>query len=123
MADQTTNYKYLSWNVRGLNAPARQEDVKQVVATFKPDLICFQETKMSIMDNSTIRRILGTKFENNFCFLPSRGASGGVLIAARANILQLQNQRQTTNTISVTVSDIRRQTTWMITGVLGHKVT
>jgi exonuclease III len=27
-------YKFLSWNVRGLNSIAKQEDVKQVVASF-----------------------------------------------------------------------------------------
>lgn len=68
MDEQTTNYKYLSWNVRGLNATARQEDVKQVNATSRPDLICLQETKMGMFDNSTIRRILDQSLKITFSF-------------------------------------------------------
>lgn len=119
MADPTKLYKFLSWNVRGLNSVARQEDVKQVIATFRPDLICMQETKMSTSDNAIIRSALGPEYENNFCFLPSCGASGGILIAAKNNILQVQNPLLTVNTISATLFDIKRQTSWMVTGVYG----
>jgi hypothetical protein len=34
------NYQIMSWHVRGLNSSSRQEDVKQVVNTYKPYLIC-----------------------------------------------------------------------------------
>jgi hypothetical protein len=32
------NYKVLSWNVRGMNNPARQEDLRQITAQFSPDI-------------------------------------------------------------------------------------
>jgi exonuclease III len=33
------NYKVLSWNVRGMNNPARQEDLRQITAQFSPDIV------------------------------------------------------------------------------------
>jgi endonuclease/exonuclease/phosphatase family metal-dependent hydrolase len=39
-------FKMLSWNVRGLNSCAKQEDVKQIITIIKPDILCLQETKM-----------------------------------------------------------------------------
>jgi exonuclease III len=68
----------MSWNVRGFNNPSRQEEVKQVVSTFKPDVICLQETKLSEISNSNVRNILGPEFELNYCYFPieaTRGAS------------------------------------------------
>jgi hypothetical protein len=41
------HFKFLSWNVRGLNNIAKQEDVKQIINLFKPGLLCLQETKLA----------------------------------------------------------------------------
>jgi exonuclease III len=68
--------KLLSWNIRGLNNPAWQEDVKQVISTFRPDLICLQETKLPHISASIVRNSLGPLFENNFIFLPAANTRG-----------------------------------------------
>jgi exonuclease III len=62
------SYKMLSWNVRGPNNIAKQEDIKQVINILKPDLVCLQETKLSSLDSSTVRNILGADYENSFLF-------------------------------------------------------
>jgi exonuclease III len=59
MNNANRSYQMMSWNVRGFNNPSRQEEVKQVVSTFKPDVICLQETKLSEISNSNVRNILG----------------------------------------------------------------
>jgi exonuclease III len=61
------SYKMLSWNVRGPNNIAKQEDIKQVINILKPDLVCLQETKLSSLD-STARNIIGADYENSFLF-------------------------------------------------------
>lgn len=63
MDNTTLQYKFLSWNVRGMNNSAREEDVRQVVATFRLDLVCLQETKMMNITHAVIRSVLGTEFE------------------------------------------------------------
>jgi exonuclease III len=54
MAEPTSDYDFLSWNVRGLNNPAKQKDVRQVVQTFKPFVVCMQETKLYEISSSTM---------------------------------------------------------------------
>jgi exonuclease III len=77
MDDPYLNFKFLSWNVRGLNNATKQEDVKQVVNSIKPDLICFQETKLQNISTFVIRNCLGVDYENDFVFLPAVGTRGG----------------------------------------------
>lgn len=115
----TIDYCIMSWNVRGLNAPAWQHEVKQVVQLHKPHILFLQETKLHHIDNSLDRSALGVDYEDNFIYLPSEGTSGGILIAYRRDHFLLQNPRLTTNTISATVIDSRTSSQWTITGVYG----
>jgi hypothetical protein len=52
-----------------MNSPARQEE----------------------LNPTTVRRALGLEYENNFVYLLAEGTRGGILLAARESILQLQN--------------------------------
>jgi exonuclease III len=119
MDNISCHYKFLSWNVRGLNSGARQEDLKQIVATFRPDFVCIQETKMAQISQSVVRNSLGQEFDNNFFFLPADGTRGGILLATRAAVMNLQNPSISNHTISANVTDIRNNTTWIVTGVYG----
>lgn len=111
--------KVITWNVRGLNNVAKQEEVKQVMTVYKLDLICIQETKMSIIDDSLIRNSLGMPYENNYCYLPAEGTRGGILLAANDSCLTLSNSWATINTITATVTDARNNYQWTVTGVYG----
>jgi exonuclease III len=119
MASIAHHYKILSWNVRGLNNPAKQEDVKQIVSSYRPNLICFQETKMQTVDTTVVRNTLGTDFENNFMFLPANGIRGGILLASRDSVYHLQHPVMSANTITATVNDLGTNATWTITSVYG----
>lgn len=76
----------LVWNVCGLNSAARQDAVRMLVNSSQVDIVCLQETKMVAVTRRLILSMLGSDFDNNFTFLPSTGASGGVLIAWRAKL-------------------------------------
>lgn len=76
----------LIWNVRGLNSTARQDAVRLLVDSSRIDVVCLQETKMPVISRGLILSMLGCDFDNNFCFLPSVGASGGILVAWRNRI-------------------------------------
>jgi exonuclease III len=82
-------FRILSWNVRGLNSVARQEEVKQVIRCHKPELICLQETKLALVDSWIICNIAGTEYDNNFCYLPATGTRGGIIIAANNSSYQI----------------------------------
>ncbi|WP_368855854.1 endonuclease/exonuclease/phosphatase family protein [Pseudomonas laurentiana] len=38
----------LSWNVRGLNSIPRQKAIQNLVVDHNPDVLCIQETKLSV---------------------------------------------------------------------------
>jgi exonuclease III len=66
MDSDQQQYKKNSWNVRGLNSPARQEEVKQVIQIYRPDLVCLQETKMESVSQLSIRNALGHVYQDNY---------------------------------------------------------
>lgn len=109
----------LSWNVRGLNCGAKCEDVKQVVNTCRPELICIQETKLAVVTDSVINDALGHDYTSNYLFLPAVGTRGGIIVASRSPRLKLLSPYITTNTITVTVEDEYRHSQWNFTGVYG----
>jgi exonuclease III len=119
MDNAIQNYKILSWNVRGLNNPAKREDVRQVISSLKPDHICLQETKLSSFNPAIIRNTLGQDFVNNFVYLPAIESRGGILIAARDDVCWLQHLSQTDHTITAAVTNQGSNTTWKISGVYG----
>lgn len=57
-----------------------------VVDSSKIDVICLQEIKMASVSRQLVLSMLGSDFDNNFVFLPSAGASGGILIAWRNHL-------------------------------------
>jgi exonuclease III len=105
-----------------MNSRARQEDIKQVTNTFKPDLICIQETKMEVINSTIIRSTLGYDYEGQFVYLPASGASGGILIAVRDSVLQILNPTTTAHTISVAIHDSKIKKHGGSQGFMVHKV-
>jgi exonuclease III len=43
-------FSIISWNVRGLNSPARWEAIRDMVQAHMPKMVCLQETKMETMN-------------------------------------------------------------------------
>ena len=94
---------FLFWNVRGLNSPARQDVVFQLVAMSGASVVCFQETKMQDIPYSVVRRCLGQDFDC-FFFLPAIGTCGGILVAWKSSVVNIANPHYTQNTLTVQVS-------------------
>ena len=110
--------RILVWNVRGLNSQARQDEVIVIVDSSKIDVVCLQETKMAEVSRQCILSMLGVEFDNNFTFLPSLGASGGILIAWRARLGVVNSSRVDTFSSSVQFSS-SDGTSWWLTCVYG----
>lgn len=119
MDTSTSDYSLLSWNVRGLNSTARQEEIKQVMQLQKPLIICLQETKLMDITPTMVLNILGHEYRDNYCFLPAEDTRGGILLALKGDNVRVQSVSRTTNTISAMIFDNRSHEEWMITGVYG----
>jgi len=64
------NTTILSWNVRGLNAQARRDDVRTLVDDIRPSIVCLQETKLDVISLSLILSMLGRAF-TEYAYLPA----------------------------------------------------
>jgi hypothetical protein len=93
----------LFWNVRDLNGAARQDVVRNLVVASKIDVICLQETMMEDIFRITLIRMLGQSF-SNFRFLPSVGASGGILVAWCNQVGCCENFRLNNHCVSIKFS-------------------
>ena len=67
----------LSWNVRGINDPSKWPHIRSKIEESGATIICLQETKKEHFDNAFIRGFAPKRFDN-FAFVPSEGASGGI---------------------------------------------
>lgn len=70
----------LCWNVRDLNAVRKWDSIRNKIVEADCDIICLQETKKESIDQAFLRKILPPTLDE-FLFVPSAGASGGLLVA------------------------------------------
>ena len=76
------NLNILSLNVRGLNSRARCDDTRLLVEDCRASIVCLQETKLDVVTNAFMLRLLGVQF-TDFAYLPASDTRGGILIATR----------------------------------------
>lgn len=84
------SFGMLVWNVRGLNNPARRSSIRLFMQNYDVSLVCFQESKLEVLDATVINQTLGPSFDG-FEALPADGTRGGIVIAWKTNRLQLLN--------------------------------
>ena len=51
------NLKTLSWNVRGLNVVEKRLQIRNLLRTWRPDIVCLQETKLKRITRGIVRSI------------------------------------------------------------------
>lgn len=113
----------LSWNVRGLNHPAKRRAVQIFVSDLKCNVVCLQETKISDLTNGLVVETLGPKFRENFIFLPAAGSRGGILIACSDDFeIAAVPLAVGVHSVSGTVRCKADGATWSITGVYGPQL-
>jgi hypothetical protein len=69
--------------------------------------------------HTLIVETVGSDMAQNVIFLPSTGASGGILMAASERFFRLDNPHLTDNTVSGTLTMLSENKEWSITGVYG----
>jgi exonuclease III len=71
------------WNVRGLNARAHHNVVRELVTVDRLSLVCIHETKLESIIGFDVIQLVGIGF--TCIFLPVVQTRGGILVAWRAN--------------------------------------
>ncbi|GAU10944.1 hypothetical protein TSUD_112380 [Trifolium subterraneum] len=70
--------KIVSFNIRGLGAVEKRRELRRLVLEKKVDILCIQETKLEVVEDSLVRFIWGSD-DVDFSFKPSVGAPGGLV--------------------------------------------
>jgi hypothetical protein len=63
-------------------------------------MVCLQETKMQYIARSTLVSVLGSEF-TEYVFLPSDGASGGILVAWKNHLRYTSASRVDNHSVSI----------------------
>jgi len=72
-------WNVLSWNVRGINARWKWDVVRDKIVQSSYDIVHLQETKREAFDRPLVNNFCPSAFDT-FEFIPSVGASGGILV-------------------------------------------
>lgn len=97
------NCNVLCWNVRGLNARARRDSVRNTISAAGATIVCLRETKIAHWTPSLVRETLGPNFVNSYTTLPATGVRGGILLAVDEQFFSLQNHHATPHSVSADV--------------------
>jgi exonuclease III len=73
------SWQILCWNIRGLNDSNKWEAVRNKVEESACSIFCLQEMKMTDCDSAFVCNLAPRHFDK-FDFVPSIGASGGILL-------------------------------------------
>ena len=69
----------LCWNIRGINSAKKWPIVRDKIEESAASILCFQETKRTDFDRKFLKSFAPKRFDQ-FAFIPSDGASGGLLV-------------------------------------------
>jgi hypothetical protein len=116
--NQLRQWKVLCWNVGGLNAGDKWSVIRDRIVESGCDIIYLQETKKDNFDPQFIRNFCPPIFDS-FEFLPSVGASGGLITIWKSVIffgtLAFRNEFG----ISIDFTSKHDNSEWILTNVYG----
>lgn len=112
------NWNVLCWNVRGLNASRKWDSVKNKVLCANCGIICFQETKKESFDQTFIKKILLPNFDE-FIYVPSVGASGGLLVAWKSQLFSRTIKIISGFSVAVELCSKHDESFWTLLNVYG----
>lgn len=118
--DQNHNsrtWKVFCWNV-GINSEWKWSTLRDKIVESKADIVCLQETKKESFDLNFIRKICPEGFDA-FEFLPSNGASGGVITVWKSRLFEGNLLFRNEFGISIDFKSLLNGATWILTYVYG----
>lgn len=118
MARTHRNWNILNWNIRGINDSSKWLALRNKISETNCDIVCLQETKKEFFDHRFIKNFYPKRI-NKFDFLPSIGASGGLLIAWNDSIFMGETLFQNDFSISVRFTSKLSGDTWILTNIYG----
>lgn len=118
MNSQARSMNILCWNIRGMNSPGKSLALYQQIDISACHILCLQETKKQNFVLADIKNFAPKHFDS-FAFSPSRGASGGILVAWVSRLLQGSTVQINDYAVTVKFSSNLNNATWFLCCVYG----
>ncbi|XP_050237969.1 uncharacterized protein LOC126687450 [Mercurialis annua] len=95
------NLNFVSWNFRGgLSFARKHRFIRSLVSTHKLTILGLVETKKELFDDFSVR-FLWPNLDFDYCFVPSIGASGGLICVWNSNLINPSRIVKTNRWISL----------------------
>lgn len=110
--------KLLTWNVRGLGNRDKRISICKGVGGLNPDILVLQVSKNEQITRSMVKEVWG-RDSNYWVALPSRGASGGILMIWNKNRIEMLEHEVGAFSISIRCRMVDDVVEWVFSGVYG----
>ena len=116
MASRTWNI--LCWNIHGFNGSDKWVAVRNKIEESGCSIVCIQETKHAVIDSSFICNFAPRRFDA-FEFIPSVGASGGLLVLWSSSSFVGSVLEKLQFSIGIDFTSVHNGDQWHLTNVYG----
>ena len=110
------SWKVLCWNVRGINSDKKWDSIRDKIVESNCDILCLQETKRENFDIQFIKKFCSSSFDS-FEFLPSVGASGGILTVWKSYLFHGQLVFSNDFNLTVEFSSKHNDSKWVLSNI------
>ena len=110
--------RLISWNVRGLNNPQKQEVMKHLLREWRCDIVCLQETKLDGLDHRMVRSLWGNQHVD-WVALDAINTVGGILLMWDSRVVEKIDAAMGHNSVSCYWHGLVDDFNWVCSGVYG----
>jgi exonuclease III len=111
-------WQILCWNIRGLNGCDKWDAVRMKIDESACTVLCLQETKRPHFDMLFIRKFAPKRFDS-FDYIPSDGASGGILLLWNSSVFSGTVIDKQSFAITANFRSVHNSNTWTLSTVYG----
>ena len=108
----------LSWKIRGLGSSGKRWEVRNIVRRFKCDILILCESKLASPSLTLLRNLGGGRL-NKWKFLPSSGASDGIIIGWNERLFAYLDTYRCQFSLSLKFKSLSNNFGWWLTRVYG----
>jgi exonuclease III len=110
--------KIITWNVRGINDKSKRSLIRNFIKSENPDIVCLQETKLSLLPENIYRQIFSRRYDKGICLL-AHGTSGGIILTWKKSMFTCDGRILKENVITADLRLMMDDQMIRITGVYG----
>ena len=113
-----TTWNVLNWNIRGLNDDKKWSALSSKIEESACSILCLQETKREHFDIQYLKHFC-PKYLSKFDYLPSVGASGGLLVVWNDQFFLGNTILKNDYSITIEFTSKRSGEIWTLTNIYG----